>query len=72
MKPLNCLTLFLRTGKKFKLESGEAADDLARDHQMVEQVALPDAGQDETTVRKASDKEGLVNKAIYFAEVTRN
>ena len=28
MKPLVCLTLFLRTGKKFKLESGETFDDL--------------------------------------------
>lgn len=28
MKPLVCLTQFLRTGKKFKLESGETFDDL--------------------------------------------
>jgi len=28
MKPIVCLTQFLRTGKKLKLESGETFDDL--------------------------------------------
>jgi|GEM_PF-5731643 hypothetical protein len=31
MKPLMCLTPFLESGKKFKLESGETYDDLAID-----------------------------------------
>lgn len=33
MKPLMCLTPFLESGKKFKLESGETYDDLATDQQ---------------------------------------
>ncbi len=28
MKPLNCLTLFLESGKRFKLPSGETFDQL--------------------------------------------
>jgi len=33
MKPIICLTPFLESGKKLKLESGESYDDLTINHQ---------------------------------------
>lgn len=42
MKPLNCFTLFLASGRKFKLESGESFDDLASLDKSVEFSALAD------------------------------
>ena len=42
MKPLNCLTLFLASGRKFKLESGESFDDLASLDKLVKSSALTD------------------------------
>ncbi|WP_189524736.1 hypothetical protein [Methylophilus medardicus] len=42
MKPLNCFTLFLASDRKFKLESGESFDDLARLDEPLESSALTD------------------------------
>lgn len=45
MKPLACLTLFLRTGKKFKLESGETFDNLRVDKNETCQGITKSCGQ---------------------------
>lgn len=60
MKPLNCLTLFLRTGKKFKLESGETADELARDNQIIDYQASYDESRGGSIASKTNDEGGSI------------